>query len=546
MLWLIIALIGRISSPLPWFFVAEIDQEHRQPVAAPLHLIHRRGARQQQHHVGIQRARGPHLLPGHQIGIAVAHRACLQLRGVRSGGRLGHAERLQPDAAGGDLRQIAALLCLAAVPQQRAHDVHLRVALAGGAAAGIDLLQDHRRRAHRQAGAAVFLRDQRAEEPGLRQLGDEFGRIRLLVFQALPICAGIARADSPHGIAQLGKILADRDHGDVRHDAALQSCPRRTLPKRQPAVKPDARATSSRLLSTVAMRILFITSNRLGDAVLSTGLLDHLIRTHPDARITVACGPVAEGVFARMPNRERTIVLDKRPYRLHWPRPVVRHRDDTVGPGGGHPRLGLRLDGADASPRGHASPLGSQDRAARGGAAARSAATAGGLDGAGGSRPCRRPAAGGSAHRGAGADRQLAAEDLAGGTILPRCSRRCVMARCQARSRRSSPARARRNVRWPRRCCALCRTRSTWRDGSSVPEAAACLARAALFVGNDSGLMHLAAAAGAPTLGLFGPTDAAEYAPSGRRAAATAATTRQMQDLTVAQVLAAATALLAG
>ena len=57
--------------------------------------------------------------------------------------------------------------------------------------------------------------------------------------------------------------------------------------------------------------------------------------------------------------------------------------------------------------------------------------------------------------------------------------------------------------------------------------------------------MHLAAAAGAPTLGLFGPTDAAEYAPSGRRAAATAAETGQMQDLTVAQALAAAMALLA-
>src|SRR4051794_16851497 len=66
------------------------------------------------------------------------------------------------------------------------------------------------------------------------------------------------------------------------------------------------------------MRILFITSNRLGDAVLSTGLLHHLILTHPAARITVACGPVAEGVFARMPNRERTIVLDKRRWRLHW------------------------------------------------------------------------------------------------------------------------------------------------------------------------------------------------------------------------------------
>ena len=66
------------------------------------------------------------------------------------------------------------------------------------------------------------------------------------------------------------------------------------------------------------MRILFITSNRLGDAVLSTGLLDHLIRTYSDARITVACGPVAEGVFARMPNRDRTIVVDKLPFRLHW------------------------------------------------------------------------------------------------------------------------------------------------------------------------------------------------------------------------------------
>jgi ADP-heptose:LPS heptosyltransferase len=50
----------------------------------------------------------------------------------------------------------------------------------------------------------------------------------------------------------------------------------------------------------------------------------------------------------------------------------------------------------------------------------------------------------------------------------------------------------------------------------SVPEAAACLARCMLFVGNDSGLMHLAAAAGTPTLGLFGPTPAAEYAPAGR------------------------------
>ena len=66
------------------------------------------------------------------------------------------------------------------------------------------------------------------------------------------------------------------------------------------------------------MKILFVSSTRLGDAVLTTGLLDHLIRTHPSARITVATGPVAKGVFTRMPNLERLIVLRKRSWGRHW------------------------------------------------------------------------------------------------------------------------------------------------------------------------------------------------------------------------------------
>jgi ADP-heptose:LPS heptosyltransferase len=43
----------------------------------------------------------------------------------------------------------------------------------------------------------------------------------------------------------------------------------------------------------------------------------------------------------------------------------------------------------------------------------------------------------------------------------------------------------------------------------------ACLRRARLFVGNATVFLHLAAAAGAPTLGLFGPTDEKLYAPWG-------------------------------
>jgi ADP-heptose:LPS heptosyltransferase len=78
----------------------------------------------------------------------------------------------------------------------------------------------------------------------------------------------------------------------------------------------------------------------------------------------------------------------------------------------------------------------------------------------------------------------------------------------------------------------------------SLPEVAACLARCAVFVGNDSGLMHLAASAGAPTIGLFGPTPAAEYAPAGLRAAAVVSRSTSMQDLSVDSALAAGVRLL--
>lgn len=66
------------------------------------------------------------------------------------------------------------------------------------------------------------------------------------------------------------------------------------------------------------MKILFITATRIGDAVLSTGALDHFIRTYPDAEITVACGPLVAGLFAPTPQVKRVIALKKESWGRHW------------------------------------------------------------------------------------------------------------------------------------------------------------------------------------------------------------------------------------
>lgn len=64
--------------------------------------------------------------------------------------------------------------------------------------------------------------------------------------------------------------------------------------------------------------ILFITSSRIGDAVLSSGLLDHLERTLPDARVTIACGPLVTSLFEGYPLLQEIYPLKKQKYNKHW------------------------------------------------------------------------------------------------------------------------------------------------------------------------------------------------------------------------------------
>jgi len=65
----------------------------------------------------------------------------------------------------------------------------------------------------------------------------------------------------------------------------------------------------------------------------------------------------------------------------------------------------------------------------------------------------------------------------------------------------------------------------------------AVLARAGLFLGNDSGISHLAAACGTRTLALFGPTDPAQWAPVGHAVLTLRPPSADLADLQVDEVV---------
>lgn len=276
-------------------------------------------------------------------------------------------------------------------------------------------------------------------------------------------------------------------------------------------------------------RILFITSNRLGDAVLSTGVLGHLLSAYPGARVTVVCGPVATGLFAAVPGLEQVIELPKRKYSLHWWKMWTRCFPkcwDMVVDLRNAPlsyalfsRHQIHLGKANKKYAHRVTAMGSLVDCADNPPAPRLWTLAANEAEAAQMIPDGAPvlALGPTANwigktwnpeRFVELARRLSAEDgiVPGGRIA-------VIAH-RSEFEMAKPV----------------------LDGllDSLPEArvlnlvgetplatvAACLQRAAFYVGNDSGLMHMAAAVGVPTLGLFGPSREEHYAPWGPHCAA--------------------------
>ena len=270
------------------------------------------------------------------------------------------------------------------------------------------------------------------------------------------------------------------------------------------------------------VNILFITANRLGDAVLSTGILGTLIDRYPGGQITVVCGPLAASLFTEIPQVVRVIELVKKPRHGHWWSLwlqtagtrwdlIVDLRNTVVS------RL-LRAHRLKIfkglKPRQHmVEGLASLLNAAPADAAPRLWLNSGALEQVAGSIERQVPllALAPGAH-GFGKrwpkerSAELATRLLGPNGIL--AGGKLVVLGAPGEHQEADPVIA-----------VLPAERVIDLVGRTDPLlAAAWLARADLYVGNDSGLTHLAAAAGAPTLALFGPGIPARYRPWGASA----------------------------
>jgi heptosyltransferase III len=307
-------------------------------------------------------------------------------------------------------------------------------------------------------------------------------------------------------------------------------------------------------------RLLFITSNRIGDAVLSTAALQALCARMPGAGVIVACGPLARDLFRAWPNLEALETFDKSSGRWSGLRARLagRRYDLAVDLRGSLITYFLRC----------------------------------------GRRIIYRKRPGPTVHKVEELARLIGVE--AGPTVLPRDAKAEADAAAIFASRdflALGPGANWIGKTWPAAAFAQA-ARALSAPGAAFEGApivllggpgeeaiaaqvaqglagvqvinavgkldllatAALVARARLYIGNDSGLMHIAAATGVRTLGLFGPSPETIYGPWGDKTQSIrgprdyhtiwtsedmyAVKRSLMEDLTVPAVVAAAEGLL--
>lgn len=266
------------------------------------------------------------------------------------------------------------------------------------------------------------------------------------------------------------------------------------------------------------MKVLFITSTRIGDAVLSTSLLSYLTGKYPKAQVTIACGSLAAPLFEHFPQLDRLIVLTRGPFFKHWrnlwfncvgtlwdmvidlrgsafsfvvpckqryvwrsshslDHRVVQMRTLMKGETPSSPQVWLsskEQEKAQALLQDHPLCIGIGPAA----------------NWTGKEWPQERFS-------------ELIRTLTTPGGLYPHASI-VVFGAPQEKARLYPLIRSFKGLKVLNLAGEL-----------SLLEVAACLKHCALYVGNDSGLMHMSAACGTPTVGLFGPSRIEHYAPWG-------------------------------
>ncbi len=269
-------------------------------------------------------------------------------------------------------------------------------------------------------------------------------------------------------------------------------------------------------------RNLFVTSNRLGDAVLTTGILHHVIQQEPDIPVTVICGTIPQDIFESVPGVERVIAIRKKKYNKHWLDAFIE-----AGPHFWHRIIDFRGSLFSVMPARHRHIW------------------KGGDD---------------SVHKAVANARMIGVEEPIPPLIIPTAAEQIYAKQILALETDPRPILALAPTanfaqkQWHHKNYLALATSLTSENGimpgarvavfgapgeeeqakpvvhglpasqvidlvgkTTPVEAAALLSHTALFVGNDSGLMHSAVAVGIPTVGLFGIGKPQVYGPWGNQ-----------------------------
>lgn len=268
------------------------------------------------------------------------------------------------------------------------------------------------------------------------------------------------------------------------------------------------------------MNILFITHNRLGDAVLSSCILNQLHQQYPHAKFTIVTGTVPAELFHAVPNLERLIIINKAKYHAHWlklwAKCALKYWSIVVDCRGSAISWLLFTRKRFYKYPPNTKHIHRVERYA-------------------GMMKQSKPTL---PKVWIGAEHQRKAEQL-----LPKNSP--VIAIGPAANWRAKTWRAEHFIElinrlrsadgyFPNAHIAIIAAPPEREQVQAVLDAmprdylidlvgtqdlltiAACISRSSIYIGNDSGLMHMAAAVGTPTIGLFGPTDQQKYAPYGK------------------------------